>query len=70
VSQGDQLCRWSWSESLPDLVHGATFETAFWLKVEVEDRPSSGTDPIAGPLELTAGNGRDAAHLRQPGSDN
>jgi len=70
VSQGDQLYRRSWSESLPGLVRRATFETASWLKVEVEDRPSSGTDPTAGPLELTVGNGRDATHLYHPCGDN
>jgi len=38
------------------LVHGTTFETAFWLKVEVKARPSAETGPIAGHFESAVGN--------------
>ena len=38
---------------------GQPLRPLFRLKVEVEARPSAGTGPIAGHLELAAGNGRD-----------
>jgi len=58
ASQGARLCRWSWLGYFPSLVHGTTFETAFWFKIEAEARPLAGTGPTAGRLELAGGNGR------------
>jgi len=67
VSQADQLCRWTRLKFFFSLVHGTTFETDPWLKVEVEARFLAGTGPTAGRLELTAGNERDEAHFHRPG---
>ena len=43
--------------SILNLEHGTTFETALWLKVEVEARPLAGTGPTAGRFEPATGNG-------------
>ena len=61
ASQGARLCRWPWLGYFLSLAHGATFETAPRLKVEVEARSLAGTGPTAGYLEHAAGNGRDGA---------
>jgi len=45
--------RWA---KVTSLAHGTTFETALWLKVEVEARSKAGTGPTAGRFEPTAGN--------------
>ncbi len=45
------------------LEHGTTFETALWLKVEVEAASKAGTDPTAERFEPAAGNEQYPQHF-------